>query len=214
MALAVGPAVSMLPKRRRWESNPLEAALQAAAVPSGSSATLSSVLARSRTWSSTFAGSRANPPHSEDVFLFSAPPRNRTSSRSFEDCRAIRHTRRASCRKCLDQDLNLALDLRRVLCDPLHHRDLERPDLESNQGQGLGEPRAIRYTIGTGKPEPTTGFAPASCGLQNRCLPQSSHVGKQECEDLNPVGRFWRPLPLPGGHSCIGPRPCDRGPWA
>jgi len=23
---------------------------------------------------------------------------------------------------------------------------------------------------------------------------------------LNPVGRLWRPLPLPGGHSCIGPR--------
>ena len=35
-----------------------------------------SVLAKSRTWSSTFAGSRANPPHSEDVFSFSAPPRN------------------------------------------------------------------------------------------------------------------------------------------
>ena len=37
---------------------------------------------------------------------------------------------------------------------------------------------------------------------------------KQECKDLNPVGRLWRPLPLPGGHSCIGPRPCDRGPLA
>ncbi len=124
-------------QRRRWELNPLEAALQAAAVPSGSSAQSSSVLARSRTWSSTFARSRANPAHSEDVFLFSAPPRNRTSSGSFEDCHAIRHTRRASCRKCLDQELNLDLDLRRVLCDPLHHRDLQRPDLESNQDQGL-----------------------------------------------------------------------------
>ena len=40
------------------------------------------------------------------------------------------------------------------------------------------------------------------------------HVGKQEREDLNPVGRLWRPLPLPGGHSCVGPRPCDRGPLA
>ena len=56
-------------KERRWESNPLEAALQAAAVPSGSSVTLFSVLARSRTWSSTFAGSRANPAHSEDCFF-------------------------------------------------------------------------------------------------------------------------------------------------
>ena len=39
--------------------------------------------------------------------------------------------------KCLDQESNLDLDLRRVLCDPLHHRDIQRPDLESNQGQGL-----------------------------------------------------------------------------
>jgi hypothetical protein len=50
--------------------------------------------------------------------------------------------------------------------------------------------------------EPTTGFAPASAGLQNRSLSQSSHVGKHECEESNPVGRFWRPLALPGAHSC------------
>jgi hypothetical protein len=30
---------------------------------------------------------------------------------------------------------------------------------------------------------------------------------------LNPVGRLWRPRPLPGGHPCIGPRPCDRDLW-
>ncbi len=35
--------------------------------------------------------------------------------------------------KCLDQGPNLDLDLRRVLCDPLHHRDVQHPDLESNQ---------------------------------------------------------------------------------
>src|SRR5208282_3808896 len=34
--------------------------------------------------------------------------------------------------KCLDQGSNLDLDLRRVLCDPLHHRDIQYPDLESN----------------------------------------------------------------------------------
>jgi hypothetical protein len=26
------------------------------------------------------------------------------------------------------------------------------------------------------------------------------------------VGQFWRLLPLPGGHSYIGPRPRSRGP--
>ena len=49
-------------------------ALQAAAVPSGSSVT--SVLARNRTWTSTFAGLHANPAHPEDVFVFSSPPRS------------------------------------------------------------------------------------------------------------------------------------------
>ena len=28
---------------------------------------------------------------------------------------------------------------------------------------------------------------------------------KQECKDLNLVGRLWRPLPLPGGHPCTAP---------
>ena len=123
-------------RERRWESNPLEAALQAAALPSGSSATSFSVLARSRTWSSTFAGSRAirNTPR---TFSFSAPPRNRTSSGSFEDCHARPAHPQGVRFKCLDQDLNLDLDLRRVLCDPLHHRDVQHPDLESNQVQGF-----------------------------------------------------------------------------
>ncbi len=29
------------------------------------------------------------------------------------------------------------------------------------------------------------------------------HVGnQQECEESDPVGRLWRPLALPGAHSC------------
>ena len=50
-----------------------------AATPISLAARFQNVLARSRTWSTTFAGSRANPPHSEDVTLPNAPPRNRTS---------------------------------------------------------------------------------------------------------------------------------------
>ena len=61
----------------------------------------------------------------------------------------------------------------------------------------------IRYTIGIQTlKEPTTGFAPASTCLQDRRLSVSSHVGKHEREESNPVGRFWRPLALPGAHSC------------
>ena len=65
---------------------------------------------------------------------FSAPPRNRTPSLQI---RSLPCDPAHSQGKCLDQESNLDLDLRRVLCDPLHHRDIQRPDLESNQGQGL-----------------------------------------------------------------------------
>ena len=59
----------------------------------------------------------------------------------------------------------------------------------------------------SGQAEPTTGFAPVSAGLQNRCLLQSSHVGnKHEREELNPVKQFWRLPALPGAHSCEGIR--------
>src|SRR5262245_60282845 len=51
-------------KRRRWQSNPLGMVLQTTASPSGSGVDASrragSVLARNRTWSATFAKSRAS----------------------------------------------------------------------------------------------------------------------------------------------------------
>jgi hypothetical protein len=57
-----------------------------------------SVLARNRTWSSTFAESRAirHTPRTSGCRPFSTPPRSRTSSCRFEVCRAVRHT----CRAC------------------------------------------------------------------------------------------------------------------
>ena len=136
-------------RERRWESNPLEAALQAAAVPSGSSAKLSSVLARSRTWSSTFAGSRANPPHSEDVFLFSAPPRNRTSSGSFEDCHAIRHTRRADCQSVSTRNRTWTWTFGGSYAIRYTIGMSSVPTWSRTRARALGGPRAIRYTIGT-----------------------------------------------------------------
>ena len=81
---------------------------------------------------------------------------NRTPSRSFEDCDAIQHTHTAC--KYLDLESNQDLDFRRVLCDPLHHRDMG----------------------------PTTGFAPASSGLQDRRLSRSSHVGKARAQGFEP----------------------------
>ncbi len=116
----------------------------------------------------------------------STPPRNRTSSDRFEVCHAVRHTRRAYSIQYPDLESNQDQDLRRVSCGPLHHRDVSQ--------------------------EPTTGFAPASTGLQDRRLSQSSHVGnKHECEESNPVRQFWRLPALPGAHSCKGSRPLRPG---
>ena len=61
----------------------------------------------------------------------------------------------------------------------------------------------IRYTIGIQiHKEPTTGFAPALTCLQDRRLSVSSHVGKHEREESNPVRQLWRLTALPGAHSC------------
>ncbi len=90
-----------------------------------------SVPARNRTWSTTFAESRARPSHSEDNQCLSTPPRNRTSSNSFEDCRA---------------SITLA-----------GHTSI--PTWNRTRTWTLGESRAIRYTIGMSGP--TAGFAPA-----------------------------------------------------
>jgi hypothetical protein len=206
-------------KRRRWESNPLKAALQAAAFPSGSdvglrfdptkvsspgfepdprpsqgrvrSTTLrgpaksvalvtdrdcvtvtgfpltpgsSPARGEGRIWAQRLFLQGCECCHSSPlsprgrgvgvrgsalpirVVSFSTPPRIRTSSGSFEGCHAIQHTRGASCefetkkhrqltlaartlRDCLDLDSNQDQDLRRVRCDPLHHRDSARHHL-------------------------------------------------------------------------------------
>ena len=76
------------------------------------------------------------------------------------------------------------------------------PTWNRTRTKTLGKSRAVRYTIGT--QEPTTGFAPASNALQERCLTQSSHVGiKHERKESNPVRQLWKLAALPGAHSHI-----------
>jgi hypothetical protein len=108
-----------------------------------------SALARSRAWSSTFAGSRANPPHSEDVFLFSAPPRNRTSSGSFEDCHAIRHTRRACVVSVSTRNRTWIWTFGGSYAIHYTIETFSVPTWSRTRARALGEPRAIHYTIGT-----------------------------------------------------------------
>jgi hypothetical protein len=101
--------------------------------------------------------------------VVSAPPGSRTPSCRIEAYRAIRHTRRACFAEHPDLDSNQGLDLRRVQCYPLHHRDVSSiPTWSRTRTWTLGGSGAVRYTIGT--QEPTTGLAPASSGLQNRRL--------------------------------------------
>ena len=52
--------------------------------------------------------------------MFSAPPRSRTSSCSFEDCRAVRHTRKAN--GCLSGVEPLPSGSQPGVQNPLHHR--------------------------------------------------------------------------------------------
>ena len=87
--------------------------MQAAAVPSGSSVT--SVLARNRTWTSTFAGLHAHPAHPEDVNLLAA--RRGVEPRLAVSRTAVRSGTLAGCViQYPDLDLNQGLDLRRVQC--------------------------------------------------------------------------------------------------
>ena len=106
-----------------------KAALQAAAVPSGSSVT--SVLARNRTWTSTFAGLHANPAHPEDVILAAA--RRGVEPRLAVSRTAVRSGILAGCvNQYPDLDLNQDLDLRRVQCKSSTPSGHEHEREESN----------------------------------------------------------------------------------
>ena len=75
----------------------------------------SSVLARNRTWTSTFAGLHAHPAHPEDVNLLAA--RRGVEPRLAVSRTAVRSGTLAGCvNQYPDLDLNQGLNLRRVQC--------------------------------------------------------------------------------------------------
>src|SRR5262249_33458539 len=117
----------------------------------------------------------------------------------------IRHTPRTSLFQCLAEELNLVLQFRTLPCSsgtPARRFAFQYPDLDSNQGPDLRRVRCnpLHHRDSLFQ-EPTTGFAPASTCLQDRRLSQSSHVGKHEREESNPVRQLWRLTALPGAHS-------------
>ncbi len=93
-------------EKRRWESNPLEIALQATAYP-----TSPSVIVESRIVGSNSRDTEISPPGVEPGLQRSqrcVPPPHP------EDMRTHQYP---------DLDLNQDQDFRKVSCDPLHHRD-------------------------------------------------------------------------------------------
>src|ERR1700733_200539 len=173
---------------------------------------LKNVLARIRTWSSTFAESRAihHTPRTLRTCRASTPPRIRTSSGSFEHCRAsttlagqfvelaLKKTKHPTAHpvgspgllalSCLDLDSNQDQDLRRVRCDPLHHRDAAPKSFKRTQSRRL-DSHQHHPVYKTGA------FLFRATSALNDSI-------KHEREDLNPVGRLWRPPALPGARSC------------
>ncbi len=115
----------------------------------------------------------------------------------------------ASRESCPRQELNLVLDLRRVVCEsgtPRGRRDfsIPRPGIEP----GLAASKtAVRptHSRGSALPMPLPGIEP---GLQPsegrvriRHTPRATCL-KQGRKDLNPVREFWRLAALPGARPC------------
>jgi hypothetical protein len=113
---------------------------------------------RDRTSSCSFEDCRANPAHSQGVLQsVSSPSRDRTWSCSFGGCRAT----------------------------PAHSRTIRNQSRRLDSHQHLPVYKTGAFL----------------------CRATSANINQHEREESNPVWRFWRPLPLPGGHSCKGPGP-------
>jgi hypothetical protein len=108
-------------------------------------------------------------------------------------------------RNCLDPDSNQDQDLRRVRCDPLHHRDqFHLLIICSSSTRADGWIRTSIILI--------TRQAPfAVLNGKGRATSALTKSTQHEREESNPVKRFWRPPALPGAHSC---KPTDGRPWA
>ena len=75
-------------QRRRWESNPLETALQTVALPSGSGAKIKECPRQESNLVYDLRRVACCPSHSKDFLNFITPPRNRTSPDCFEGSHA------------------------------------------------------------------------------------------------------------------------------
>ncbi len=109
-----------------------------------------SVLARNRTWSSTFAESRAYPAHSKDILFVSTSPGSRTPSYGSEDRRAsitlARHHFLVA-RPGIEPGPTASEAVMRS--STLTSQIVSTPTWNRTRTKTLGESCDVRYTIGT-----------------------------------------------------------------
>ena len=118
--------------------------------------------------------------------LASAPRRGMEPRLAVPETAVLSDTPAGLLRQYPHQDSNLALELRRLRCDPRHHRDTD----QASRRLGLHLHRAV---------DGTAAFL-------------FGHVGKHEREGSNPVRQGWNLPALPGARSCTAPGP--QGPRA
>ena len=92
------------------------------------------------------------------------------------------------------------------------------PTWSRTRARALGEPRAIRYTIGTNYQSRRLDSHQHDA-VYRTAASLFGHVGKQECRESNraPCAAFTTALETvcsPRSTLLYWPRPCDRGPLA
>jgi hypothetical protein len=131
-----------LSKRRRWESNPLKAALQAAAFPSGSDVDSLSIGEKCPHQDSNLILDlrrvACDPPHSEDVG---------SSRRQYpaEDSNLVRQLRRLPCVPAHSQGVSFAqkTTLPQLTLGARHRTQISRPGIEPGPGPSEGPMRSV-----------------------------------------------------------------------
>ena len=134
------------------------------------------VLARNRTWSSTFARSCARPSHSEDNDRNSntheSPTRESNPALRLRRPPCVRHTRGEGA-ECPCQESNLVFDLRRVACRPSHAKGVIKADGRTRTGMILLTRQAPGRSATSAKAG-AQGFEPCPRVLEARCSPRST----------------------------------------
>ena len=162
---------------------------------------IQNVLARNRTWSSTFAESRAIHHTPRTLFVLEYPAEESNLVLQLRRLPCVRHTRKAI-RSRIEERMTAHASLR-------HH--VHVPTWTRTRTWTFGGSDAIRYTIGTIIAR-ADDWIRTSINRFTRQAPFSFRAtsasvrSSTSARSRTPSRRFWRPPALPGAHSCSGPR--------